>query len=112
MLKPSPSSPCIGITIRSLHRWMTRRQRILSQTLLSMLMRSDCHDQAGDCANLPAWMFSEEELVNHCKIHHRVIRARFFSIAIVGAFLIAISEMGFMASPFSAYFYSAYSPVF
>ncbi len=38
-------------------------------------------------------------------------RARFFSVASVGAFLIAISEMVFMASPFAAYFYSAYSPI-
>src|SRR5215472_15188938 len=41
----------------------------------------------------------------------RVRGARFFSIASVGAFLIAVSEMVFMASPFAAYFYSAYSPV-
>src|SRR5262249_38340189 len=41
----------------------------------------------------------------------QVIRARFFSIASVGAFLIAISEMVFMASPFAVYFYNAYSPV-
>jgi len=38
-------------------------------------------------------------------------RARFFSVASIGAFLIAISEMVFMASPFAAYFYSAYSPI-
>lgn len=36
---------------------------------------------------------------------------RFFSVASVGAFLIAISEMVFMASPFAAYFYSVYSPI-
>ena len=36
---------------------------------------------------------------------------RVFSVASVGAFLIAFSEMIFMASPFAAYFYSAYSPV-
>ena len=35
---------------------------------------------------------------------------RAFSIASLGAFFIAISEMVFMASPFAAYFYSAYSP--
>src|SRR5215472_1357876 len=40
-----------------------------------------------------------------------VIRARFLSLASVGAFLIAISEMVFMSSPFAAYFYSAYSPI-
>jgi protein-S-isoprenylcysteine O-methyltransferase Ste14 len=40
-----------------------------------------------------------------------VIRARFLSAAGVGAFLIAISEMVFMSSPFAAYFYSAYSPI-
>ena len=37
--------------------------------------------------------------------------SRAFSIASLGAFLIAISEAVFMASPFAAYFYSAYSPV-
>jgi len=37
--------------------------------------------------------------------------SRAFSIASLGAFLIAISEAVFMASPFAAYFYSAYSPI-
>jgi len=37
--------------------------------------------------------------------------SRVFSLASLGAFLIAISEMVFMASPFAAYFYSAYSPL-
>ena len=37
--------------------------------------------------------------------------SRAFSIASLGAFLIAISEAVFMASPFAVYFYSAYSPV-
>jgi protein-S-isoprenylcysteine O-methyltransferase Ste14 len=37
--------------------------------------------------------------------------SRAFSIASLGAFLIAISEGVFMASPFAVYFYSAYSPV-
>jgi len=49
--------------------------------------------------------------MNH---HHEpgpVKGARFLSVASVGAFLIAISEMVFMASPFAAYFYGAYSPV-
>lgn len=49
--------------------------------------------------------------MNDGKKPHQVRGARFFSIASVGAFLIAISEMIFMASPFAAYFYSAYSPV-
>jgi protein-S-isoprenylcysteine O-methyltransferase Ste14 len=49
--------------------------------------------------------------MSQCKSLHQVIRARFFSIASLGAFLIAISEMVFMASPFAAYFYNAYSPV-
>jgi protein-S-isoprenylcysteine O-methyltransferase Ste14 len=51
----------------------------------------------------------EEEPVDHRK--RALVRARFFSVASVGAFLIAISEMVFMASPFAAYFYSAYSPL-
>src|SRR5215467_16063108 len=51
-----------------------------------------------------------EELMNHQK-PNSAIRARFLSVASVGAFLIATSEMIFMASPFAAYFYSAYSPV-
>ncbi|HKF21356.1 MAG TPA: methyltransferase [Candidatus Angelobacter sp.] len=42
---------------------------------------------------------------------HRVARARLFSLASAIAFLIAVSEMVFMASPFAAYFYSVYSPV-
>ncbi|MFY9910455.1 MAG: methyltransferase [Candidatus Sulfotelmatobacter sp.] len=42
---------------------------------------------------------------------HKPTWSRVFSIASLGAFLIAISEMVFMASPFAAYFYSAYSPV-
>src|SRR5262249_11824868 len=42
---------------------------------------------------------------------HQANRTRFFSIASLSAFLIAISEMVFMASPFAAYFYNAYSPV-
>jgi len=54
---------------------------------------------------------SEEELMDHRNGPSQVIRARFFSIASVGAFLIAISEMVFMASPFAVYFYNAYSPV-
>src|SRR5215472_16956053 len=54
---------------------------------------------------------SEEELMNNRPNPHQVIRARFFSIASLSAFLIAISEMVFMASPFAAYFYNAYSPV-
>jgi protein-S-isoprenylcysteine O-methyltransferase Ste14 len=49
--------------------------------------------------------------MNHSKNPPSVIRARFLSAASVGAFLIAISEMVFMASPFAAYFYTAYSPV-
>jgi protein-S-isoprenylcysteine O-methyltransferase Ste14 len=49
--------------------------------------------------------------MNHDKNPHSVTRARFLSVASVGAFLIAVSEMVFMASPFAAYFYSAYSPV-
>src|SRR5215470_12514103 len=53
----------------------------------------------------------EEELMNNRQNPHQVIRARFFSIASLSAFLIAISEMVFMASPFAAYFYNAYSPV-
>jgi len=48
--------------------------------------------------------------MNHQK-PNSAIRARFLSVASVGAFLIATSEMIFMASPFAAYFYSAYSPV-
>jgi protein-S-isoprenylcysteine O-methyltransferase Ste14 len=48
--------------------------------------------------------------MNHCKRPHPAISARLFSVASVGAFLIAISEMVFMASPFATYFYSAYSP--
>ena len=42
---------------------------------------------------------------------HTPTWSRVFSVASLGAFLIAISEMVFMASPFAAYFYSAYSPV-
>jgi protein-S-isoprenylcysteine O-methyltransferase Ste14 len=53
----------------------------------------------------------EEGVMNHFKNPHQAIRARFFSIASLGAFLIAISEMVFMASPFAVYFYNAYSPV-
>lgn len=49
--------------------------------------------------------------MNQYKKPGPAIRARFFSVVSVGAFLIAISEMVFMASPFAAYFYSAYSPV-
>src|SRR5215472_5788422 len=45
---------------------------------------------------------SEEELMNNRQTPHQVIRARFISIASLGAFLIAISEMVFMASPFAA----------
>jgi len=49
--------------------------------------------------------------MNHPQTTHQVTRSRFFAVATVGAFLIAISEMVFMASPFAAYFYSAFSPV-
>src|SRR6516225_2241994 len=49
--------------------------------------------------------------MNHPQTTHQVTRSRFFAVATVGAFMIAISEMVFMASPFAAYFYSAYSPV-
>ena len=49
--------------------------------------------------------------MNHQNNPHLVTRARLLSVASVGAFLIAISEMVFMASPFAAYFYTAYSPV-
>src|SRR6516162_6996296 len=49
--------------------------------------------------------------MNHQNNPHLVTRARLLSAASVGAFLIAISEMVFMASPFPAYFYTAYSPV-
>jgi len=49
--------------------------------------------------------------MNDSKKPDPVIRARFLSVASVGAFLIAISEMIFMSSPFAAYFYSAYSPI-
>lgn len=38
-------------------------------------------------------------------------RKNFLSLATVGTFLIAISEMIFMGGPFAAYFYSIYSPV-
>jgi protein-S-isoprenylcysteine O-methyltransferase Ste14 len=37
--------------------------------------------------------------------------SRIFSVASLGAFLIGISEVVFMAGPFAAYFYGAYSPV-
>jgi protein-S-isoprenylcysteine O-methyltransferase Ste14 len=49
--------------------------------------------------------------MSHNQKPHQVTRARLFSFASVVAFLIAVSEMIFMASPFAAYFYSAYSPV-
>jgi hypothetical protein len=49
--------------------------------------------------------------LKHPQTTHEVTRSRFFAVATVGAFLIAISEMVFMASPFAAYFYSAFSPV-
>ena len=49
--------------------------------------------------------------MNDLKKPHQVTSARVFSVATIGAFLIAISEMVFMASPFAAYFYSAYSPI-
>lgn len=42
---------------------------------------------------------------------HKPTWSRVFSVASLGAFLIAIAEMVFMASPFAAYFSSAYSPV-
>jgi protein-S-isoprenylcysteine O-methyltransferase Ste14 len=48
--------------------------------------------------------------MNDRKKPHPVLRARFFSVASVFAFLVAVSEMVFMASPFAAYFYNAYSP--
>jgi protein-S-isoprenylcysteine O-methyltransferase Ste14 len=53
----------------------------------------------------------KDELMNDGKTHDHVTRARFLSLASVGVFLIAISEMIFMASPFAAYFYSVYSPL-
>ena len=49
--------------------------------------------------------------MNHSEKRNRAIQARFLSVASAGAFLLAISEMIFMASPFAAYFYSVYSPV-
>jgi protein-S-isoprenylcysteine O-methyltransferase Ste14 len=49
--------------------------------------------------------------MSHDRTHDHVTRARFLSFASVGVFLMAISEMIFMASPFAAYFYGVYSPV-
>jgi protein-S-isoprenylcysteine O-methyltransferase Ste14 len=49
--------------------------------------------------------------MNENKTSPPVARARLLSFASVGVFLIAVSEMLFMASPFAAYFYSVYSPV-
>lgn len=49
--------------------------------------------------------------MNHVETPHSATRTRFLSVASVGVFMIAISEMVFMASPFAAYFYSSYSPV-
>lgn len=48
--------------------------------------------------------------MNDSKKPHQVTGARFFSVASVGAFLIAVSEMVFMTSPFAGYFYYVYSP--
>jgi protein-S-isoprenylcysteine O-methyltransferase Ste14 len=56
-------------------------------------------------------MFSEDVAMNQDKTPHPIARTRLLSFASVGVFLMAISEMIFMASPFAAYFYSVYSPV-
>jgi len=49
--------------------------------------------------------------MNESKMPHQVPRVPLLSVASVGVFLLAVSEMIFMTSPFAAYFYSVYSPV-
>jgi protein-S-isoprenylcysteine O-methyltransferase Ste14 len=67
-------------------------------------------DARRTAGKMPALQF-KDEFMNDGKTFHHVTRARLFSLASVGVFLIAISEMIFMASPFAAYFYSVYSPL-